>query len=150
MLNMVERAEMNDELDVIEILNNEIFIQVDTAKDGTPKVSKIVNDDKQKFVKVLTRLGLKKTTIYKSRNPLSVEIPLLRSIKDTSRPASYYMDDDFIEEYGPFEEVETIDFEKTIAEDSSGEDEVLRHMRSVKGVVSAEKIGENKYRICIA
>lgn len=148
--NFTGRAEMNDELDVTEILNNEIFIQVGTAKDGTPKVSKIVNDDKQKFVKVLTRLGLKKTTIYKSRNPLSVEIPLLRSIKDTSRPASYYMDEEFLDEYGPFEEIETIDLGKTIVEDSSEDDVVLRNMKSVKGVVVAKKIGNNKYHIGIA
>jgi hypothetical protein len=99
---------------------------------------------------VLTRLGLKKTTIYKSRTPLSVEIPLLRSIKDTSRPASYYMDEEFLDEYGPFDEIETIDLGKAIVEDSSEDDVVLRNMKSVKGVVVAKKIGNNKYHIGIA
>ena len=143
------RTDMNDDINFSEILENELFIQVGVAKDGTPKVCKISKDDKQKTIKALTKLGLEKTIIFKSRNPLSAEIPLLRGIKNASKPASYYMDDDFVSEYGPFEEVETIDLKKTITEDSS-DDEILSCMRSVEGVVYAHKIGKDKYRIGIS
>lgn len=139
---------MKDSKTVMDKIGNEIFIQVGMSNDGTPEVFKIMKKNKDKFIEKLKGLGCKEVKILQTANPSSVTI---RPISPSSKsPFSvYHLDNRFNKQFGPFDELETIDLTKLMIESDDEQDEYLKTLRSIKGLKS-RKIGKHLYELTIS
>lgn len=129
-----------------KMLDNEIYFVVDDDKLVKGHIK-----DKSVILNALEDKNYKSVRILKSDNPTSAEIPpcVFRSIKS---PISYYsFTDEFKEQFGPFDEIETIDLSSDKVDESvdDNNDEFLLHLRNIKGMRFAYKVGEDTYQICM-
>lgn len=131
---------------ISKMLENEIYFVVDGDK-----LFKGYIKDKGLILSSLKDKNYKSVMILKSNNSTSVEIPpcIIRSVKS---PISYYpFTDEFKEQFGPFDEIETIDLssDKVTESIEYENDEFLIHLRNIKGMKFAYKVGDDKYQICM-
>ena len=107
--------------------------------------------DKEIILNSLKGKNYKSVRILKSNNPTSAEIPpcIIRSVKS---PISYYpFTDEFKGQYGPFDEIETVDLSLNQMNESVDDidDEFLAHLRNISGMRFAYKVDDDKYQICM-
>ena len=131
---------------IAKMLDNEIYFVV-----GGDKLFKGYVKDKEIILNALMDKKYKSVRILKSNNPTSAEIPPCR-IRSVKSPISYYsFTDEFNGQFGPFDEIETVDLSSDKVNESieDANDEFLIHLRNIKGMKFAYKVGEDKYRICM-
>ena len=105
---------MDDENDMIsDEMKRGLFIQTGVSDKGHPLAFKIDSDDKDEILHILREKGYDEITILRTSNLCSAEIPPIvpHGVKDT-KIWVYPISPEFNEQYGPFEEVETIDLTK--------------------------------------
>ena len=94
-------------------------------------------DDKDEAVKLLVKLGIKKSFLFSTRNPFSEEVDVWSPGEDVSLLS---FNETTITLYGPFTREELLDISNPTVE--SEEDELDRYAkiaRRIKGVVSVER-----------
>ena len=138
-----------DNKKVKDMLNKELFIQVGKTNDGTLQIFKTLAKNKDKCLSILKERGYKKVVILASNNPKSIELKVVRPSRGMSIWV-YHLDKDFNRKYGPFKKIETLDLTSMVLESDETNDETLKTLKSIKGMVYAKKIGKHKYEICIS
>lgn len=131
---------------ISKMLDNEIYFVV-----NGDKLFKGYIKDKEIILNSLKGKNYKSVRILKSNNPTSAEIPpcIIRSVKS---PISYYpFTDEFKGQYGPFDEIETVDLSLNKMNESMDDtdDEFLAHLRNISGMRFAYKVDDDKYQICM-
>lgn len=126
-------------------IEEELFIQVGISDKGEPEIFKTLKKNKDKFLRKLKDMGCPEVKILQTKNPSSISIrPLTPGSK---LPLSiYHLDNRFNEQFGPFEEIETIDLGKVVLESDDENDEYLNTLRSIKGL-GVRKIGKHLYEL---
>ena len=110
--------------------------------------------NKDNALKCLKKHGLVSVAIMKSINPNAVQIPAvsIRCLSSEKPITPFIIDDEFNDNFGPFDEVEEINLSGVVSEDSIGmeQDEELSNIKSIKGVIMAKRISKNVIQFGVA
>ena len=141
-----------DDERIDQIMKEEIFIQIGKTESGVPQLVKIHVNDKDRVLKFLRdEENVDEVVVLTTENPMSVKLVPL-DIHELERETFkvYRMSDKFNKNFGPFNEVETIDLNGLVSEGTDDYDEEVEVIRHQKGVIKAERVGKNAIRIVVS
>ena len=140
-----------DDERVGKIMEDELFIQLGKTKKGIPQAIKILKSEKSRCLEFLKKMGIDEVTLLHTDNPLSIKVlpTTIKELESTSLTV-HHINDDFNKMFGPFTEVETIDLNTLVLEDSDGYDEEVERIRHQKGVVDAYRLSPTAIRIVVS
>ena len=133
-------------------MKEEIFIQIGKTESDVSQLVKIHVNDKDRVLKFLRdEENVDEVVVLTTENPMSVKLVPL-DIHELERETFkvYRMSDKFNKNFGPFNEVETIDLNGLVSEGTDDYDEEVEVIRHQKGVIKAERVGKNAIRIVVS
>lgn len=99
--------------------DDEMILQIDSTKSGTPMIIKIQKKDKGGVLNKLKEMGYDTVIVLRTDNLNSTRLKLT-DIGDSDDLIVYQLTSDLESNIGPLREVETIDLKKPVNEDASG------------------------------
>lgn len=145
-------VELNDTkiAKILKEIDKEIYVNTRVLKSGKV-MYKILDKNRDTFLKMIAGVAQDKVRIYKSRNPNSINLKVNSIRIPFNKMENIVVGDKFEKEYGPFELIEEIDTEDIVLESLGYEDDYIKWVKThIMSVEEVKKVGKDEYEVTIS